>query len=104
MWLIFSSLIDMLLQTMNKIFEHAGDLVNEKVAHNLMRLIAEGFGEDDEIAYSQLRSSAVRICHISVYMHVPVYVLNLLGVKHEFYCFFLLHIYLKIPNKSSATC
>ncbi|OIV93683.1 hypothetical protein TanjilG_16534 [Lupinus angustifolius] len=48
------------IQTMNKVFEHAGDLVNIKVAHNLMRLIAEGFGEDDDAAaYSQLRSSAV---------------------------------------------
>ncbi|KAK4769235.1 hypothetical protein SAY86_027385 [Trapa natans] len=45
--------------TMNKVFEHAGDLVNIKVAHNLMRLIAEGFGEDDDTADSQLRSSAV---------------------------------------------
>ncbi|XP_077229897.1 AP-4 complex subunit epsilon-like isoform X2 [Tasmannia lanceolata] len=47
------------IQTMNKVFEHAGDLVNAKVAHNLMRLIAEGFGEEDESADSQLRSSAV---------------------------------------------
>ncbi|KAJ4707586.1 AP-4 complex subunit epsilon [Melia azedarach] len=47
------------IQTMNKVFEHAGDLVNIKVAHNLMRLIAEGFGEDDDNADSQLRSSAV---------------------------------------------
>jgi hypothetical protein len=46
-------------QTMNKVFEHAGDLVNIRVAHNLMRLIAEGFGEEDEGADSQLRSSAV---------------------------------------------
>ncbi|KAL5550092.1 hypothetical protein UlMin_000268 [Ulmus minor] len=45
------------IQIMNKVFEHAGDLVNIKVAHNLMRLIAEGFGEDDETG--QLRSSAV---------------------------------------------
>lgn len=44
---------------MNKVFEQAGDLVNIKVAHNLMRLIAEGFGEDDVTADSQLRSSAV---------------------------------------------
>ena len=44
---------------MNKVFEHAGDLVNIKVAHNLMRLIAEGSGEDDEDADSLLRSSAV---------------------------------------------
>ncbi|XP_057830971.2 AP-4 complex subunit epsilon [Cryptomeria japonica] len=47
------------IQTMNKVFEHAGDLVNIKVAHNLMRIIAEGSGEDDEDADSQLRSSAV---------------------------------------------
>ncbi|KAG4938523.1 hypothetical protein AAZX31_16G071000 [Glycine max] len=47
------------IQTMNKVFEHAGDLVNIKVAHNLMRLIGEGFEEDDNAAYSQLRSSAV---------------------------------------------
>ncbi|CAL9145664.1 unnamed protein product [Musa hybrid cultivar] len=47
------------IQTMNKVFEHAGDLLNVRVAHNLMRLIAEGFGEDDEGADSQLRSSAV---------------------------------------------
>ncbi|KAL5100979.1 hypothetical protein RYX36_005306 [Vicia faba] len=47
------------IQTMNKVFEHALDLVNIKVAHNLMRLIAEGFGEDNDAAYSQLRSSTV---------------------------------------------
>ncbi|CAO2181945.1 unnamed protein product [Urochloa humidicola] len=47
------------IQTMNRVFEHAGDLVNIRVAHNLMRLIAEGFGEEDEGADSQLRSSAV---------------------------------------------
>ncbi|KAJ4845832.1 hypothetical protein Tsubulata_015048 [Turnera subulata] len=51
--------------TMNKVFEHAGDLVNIKVAHNLMRLIAEGFGEDDDTADSQLRSSAVES-----YLHI----------------------------------
>lgn len=45
------------IQTMNKVFENAGDLVNVRVAHNLMRLIAEGFGDDDED--SQLRSFAV---------------------------------------------
>ncbi|BFG20674.1 hypothetical protein CerSpe_069480 [Prunus speciosa] len=47
------------IQTMNKVFEHAEDLENVKVAHNLMKLIAEGFGEDDDSADSQLRSSAV---------------------------------------------
>ncbi|KAI5077093.1 hypothetical protein GOP47_0006917 [Adiantum capillus-veneris] len=47
------------IQTMNQVFEHAGDLVPPKVAHDLMRLIAEGAGEEDEDADSQLRSSAV---------------------------------------------
>ncbi|CAO2827064.1 unnamed protein product [Amaranthus hypochondriacus] len=47
------------IQTMNKVFEHAGDLVNIKVVHNLMRLIAEGFGEEDDIVDGQLRLSAV---------------------------------------------
>ncbi|KAL3498045.1 hypothetical protein ACH5RR_040777 [Cinchona calisaya] len=47
------------IQTMNRVFEHAGDLVNAKVAHNLMRIIAEGFGGDDDTADTQLRSSAV---------------------------------------------
>ncbi|WZZ16621.1 hypothetical protein YC2023_109710 [Brassica napus] len=47
------------IQIMNKVFEHAGDLVNIKVAHNLMRLIAEGFGEDDDDADNKLRLSAV---------------------------------------------
>ena len=47
------------LQTINKVFEHAGDLVNIKVAHDLMRLIAEGFGDDGDTVDNQLRSSAV---------------------------------------------
>lgn len=53
---------------MNKVFEHAGDLVNTKVAHNLMRLIAEGFGEDDDTADGQLRSSAVSNSDIALYI------------------------------------
>jgi AP-4 complex subunit epsilon-1 len=47
------------IQTMNQVFELAGDLVPPKVAHDLMRLLAEGAGEDDEEADSLLRSSAV---------------------------------------------
>ncbi|TYG58101.1 hypothetical protein ES288_D08G195700v1 [Gossypium darwinii] len=75
------------IQTMNKVFEHAGDLVNIKVAHNLMRLIAEGFGEDDDTADSQLRSSAVEsYLHIlgepklpSVFLQVICWVLGEYG-------------------------
>ena len=58
---------------MNKVFEHAGDLVNIKVAHNLMRLIAEGFGEDDDTADSQLRSSAVCNTDIALYTYLHFY-------------------------------
>ncbi|CAK9325395.1 unnamed protein product [Citrullus colocynthis] len=47
------------IQIINKVFEHAGDLVNIKVAHDLMRLIAEGFREDGDTVDSELRSSAV---------------------------------------------
>ena len=53
---------------MNKVFEHAGDLINIRVAHNLMRLIAEGFGED-EGADSQLRSSAVCTLNSKILLH-----------------------------------
>ena len=33
---------------MNSVFELGGELVRPDVAHNLMRLIAEGSGEDEE--------------------------------------------------------
>jgi hypothetical protein len=36
------------IQTMNSVFERGGDLVDVAVAHNLMRLIAEGPSGDDE--------------------------------------------------------
>lgn len=51
---------------MNEVFELAGDLVPAKVAHDLMRLIAEGAGEEDEDADSKLRSSAVPLFSPSV--------------------------------------
>ena len=70
-------------QTMNKVFEHAGDLVNIKVAHNLMRLIAEGFGEDDDAADSQLRSSAV--CYFVVHLIYEICVKFLRHSLSEFY-------------------
>ena len=54
---------------MNKVFEHAGDLINIRVAHNLMRLIAEGFGVEDEGADSQLRSSAVCTLNSKILLH-----------------------------------
>lgn len=66
---------------MNKVFEHAGDLVNIKVAHNLMRLIAEGFGEDDDTADSQLRSSAV--CRLNAYISCFVFVKFIMNI----YCY-----------------
>ena len=53
-------------QTMNQVFELAGDLVPAKVAHDLMRLLAKGAGEDDEEADSLLRSSAVHFSTLCV--------------------------------------
>ncbi|KAK4771067.1 hypothetical protein SAY87_031599 [Trapa incisa] len=64
----FVHLKSILMQTMNRIFEYAGYLVDIKVAHNLMRLIDEGFGEDNETADSQLRSSALEISWFMLFL------------------------------------
>ncbi|KJE92386.1 epsilon-adaptin [Capsaspora owczarzaki ATCC 30864] len=45
------------IQTMNSIFDLGGDLVQPEVAHNLMRLVAEG--TDDDAADKELRTYAV---------------------------------------------
>ena len=45
------------ISTMNAVFEHGGELVRADVSHNLMRLIAEGSG-DDEDADMELRKYA----------------------------------------------
>lgn len=47
------------IHTMNQVFELGGDVVQPQLAHNLMRLIAEGTGEDDEEADAGLRQEAV---------------------------------------------
>lgn len=46
------------IQTMTNVFELGGELVPADVAHNLLRLIAEGSGEDDELDM-ELRKDAV---------------------------------------------
>lgn len=46
------------VDTINELFEVAGDLIPSKVADNLMRLIAEGTGEDGDEGDTELRSSA----------------------------------------------
>jgi len=45
------------IRTMNAVFELGGELVRTDVAHNLMRLIAEGSGDDDD-ADAELRRFA----------------------------------------------
>ena len=45
------------IRTMNTVFELGGELVRTDVAHNLMRLIAEGSGEDED-ADMELRKYA----------------------------------------------
>lgn len=42
-----------------QVFELGGEVVPAPLAHNLMRLIAEGAGEDDALADTQLRRQAV---------------------------------------------
>lgn len=75
---------------MNKVIEYASDLVNLRVAHNLMRLIAEGFGEDDDDADSQPRSSSIdaylrrteaSVCIFA--MQVMCWVLGEYGIAYE---------------------
>ncbi|OQS02573.1 AP-4 complex subunit epsilon [Thraustotheca clavata] len=46
------------IQTMTDVFELGGELVKEEVSHNLMRLIAEGSGDDEE-QDMELRRDAV---------------------------------------------
>lgn len=46
------------IQTMTNVFELGGDLVRPEVAHNLLRLIAEGSGEDED-QDMELRRDAV---------------------------------------------
>ena len=46
------------IRTMNGVFELGGELVRPDVAHNLMRLIAEGSGEDDEADMALRRFAA----------------------------------------------
>lgn len=43
-----------------QVFELGGDVVSPQLANNLMKLIAEGAGEDDEQADTELRAQAVR--------------------------------------------
>lgn len=45
---------------MVQVFELGGDVVPQQLAHNLMRLVAEGAGEEDEGADTELRSQAVQ--------------------------------------------
>ena len=42
-----------------QVFELGGEVVEPSLADNLMRLIAEGAGEDDEAADTELRAHAV---------------------------------------------
>ncbi|KAK9837092.1 hypothetical protein WJX81_002406 [Elliptochloris bilobata] len=46
------------IDTMNQVFELGGDVVAPALAHGLMRLVAEGAGEGDEAADTELRAQA----------------------------------------------
>jgi len=62
---------------MNQVFELAGDLVPAKVAHDLMRLLAKGAGEDDVEADSLLRSSAVYSLPLLIFLIWEIHYFNL---------------------------
>lgn len=49
------------IRTISKLFEVSGDMVNYEVAQNLMSLLAEGTGDNDESADMLLRQNAVEI-------------------------------------------
>ena len=44
---------------LGQVFELGGDVVSPQLAHSLTRLIAEGAGEEDEQADTELRAQAV---------------------------------------------
>ena len=46
------------IRTMNVVFELGGELVRPDIAHNLMRLIAEGSGEDEDVDMEMRRFAA----------------------------------------------
>lgn len=68
---------------MNKVFEHAGDLVNIKVAHNLMRLIDEGSGKDDEDVDSQLKYFVVCVAFSIMFFFFNLPCIDELKIYHK---------------------
>ena len=50
----------MTLHCLAQVFELGGEVVQPALAHSLMRLIAEGAGEDNEQADAELRGQAVQ--------------------------------------------
>jgi hypothetical protein len=48
------------IRTMNSVFELGGELVRNDIAHNLMRLIAEGSGEDEDVDMELRRCAPTR--------------------------------------------
>lgn len=48
-----------LVGVLGQVFELGGDVVSPQLAHSLTRLIAEGAGEEDEQADTELRAQAV---------------------------------------------
>jgi len=63
------------IQSITKLFEVSGDMVKPEVAQNLMSLLAEGTGADDETADIALRQNAVEIYVGILQSHAEVTVL-----------------------------
>uniref|UniRef100_A0A7S2WTQ1 AP-4 complex subunit epsilon-1 C-terminal domain-containing protein n=1 Tax=Rhizochromulina marina TaxID=1034831 RepID=A0A7S2WTQ1_9STRA len=68
------------VRTMTRVFEVAGDLVQPEVAHNLMALIAEGSGDDEELDQALRRESVEHLANLLLDEtdDEPVHLTNLL--------------------------
>ena len=71
---------------MNSVFEMGGELVRPDIAHNLMRLIAEGSGEDEDVDMELRRYAATQYYALlaqpmlpDILMHIVCWVLGEYG-------------------------
>ena len=56
---------------MNSVFEMGGELVRPDIAHNLMRLIAEGSGEDEDVDMELRRYAATQYYSLLASANLP---------------------------------
>ena len=66
------------IDTMNSVFELGGDLVRREVAHNLMRIIAEGRCHYDVLIHYDTLIHYDILIHYCILIHYDVLHLNIL--------------------------